>query len=125
MWKHLGLLSVVLVAGCGEAVNAVDLGQIGCGSDSACSAPRPRCDLNSRTCVPCLPTNDNCPKGQRCVATNGSWGACQARRAYLPPADPGMPPLGRPGLPLSANADTAIRRFFSWSIDLPLSLRYT
>ena len=75
MWKHLGLLSVVLVAGCGEAVNAVDLGQIGCGSDSACSAPRPRCDLNSRTCVPCLPTNDNCPKGQRCVASNGSF-AC-------------------------------------------------
>src|SRR6185295_10575942 len=48
-----------------------------CTTDSQCSGLTPRCDKNSGKCVPCLPANDNCARGSRCVATNDTF-SCSA-----------------------------------------------
>ncbi|MDX2052539.1 MAG: hypothetical protein SFV15_09125 [Polyangiaceae bacterium] len=55
----------------------VDLGACtDCGSDADCMDPnKPRCDTASKECAPCVPTNDNCPQGKKCVAVNDSF-AC-------------------------------------------------
>ena len=44
-----------------------------CVKDADCSAPTPRCDPQSGTCVRCLPANDHCPQGQRCAQSGGQW----------------------------------------------------
>ena len=48
-----------------------------CVSDAQCSAPTPRCDRNTGVCVSCLPANDNCPKGQKCVPAGAGF-TCSA-----------------------------------------------
>src|SRR5262245_61739766 len=71
------LVLVALIAACAPEslpANGPDMLMPGtCGSDSQCGGATPRCDLNARACVPCLPANDNCPKGQRCVPSKGSF----------------------------------------------------
>jgi len=46
-----------------------------CTADTDCSGTTPRCDTKGGSCVPCLPQKDNCPSGQRCVASGASY-AC-------------------------------------------------
>ena len=46
---------------------------IGCAADKDCGGMTPRCDKNSSTCVPCLPLNDNCTQGARCVPKGNSY----------------------------------------------------
>src|SRR4051812_13198702 len=50
----------------------------GCSSDADCRTPTPRCDVKTNKCVACLPQSDNCPPGQRCVETSGTY-QCTAR----------------------------------------------
>jgi hypothetical protein len=45
-----------------------------CATDLECSGATPRCDPMSNRCVPCLPTDDNCPFGQICHQVNGVYG---------------------------------------------------
>ena len=43
---------------------------VGCLSDGDCKdSANPRCQAQTNTCVPCLPTNDNCAAGQYCSGT--------------------------------------------------------
>ena len=44
-----------------------------CGGDGDCSGATPRCDLNARACVACLPQNDNCTAGTFCTQVNGVY----------------------------------------------------
>ena len=63
--------------GCGDGGGVCDLDAgvcHACASDTDCKDPGlPRCDVPSRSCVPCLPQSDNCPRGQVCVGKNGSY----------------------------------------------------
>ena len=47
----------------------------GCRADEHCATDPdlPRCDVVKRVCVACLPDNDNCPAGQVCQGTSGTW----------------------------------------------------
>jgi len=65
------LVVVALLAGACTAPATLPAG--GCFSDSSCADPTPRCDRNTSACVPCLPSNDNCPAGKRCVARGASY----------------------------------------------------
>jgi hypothetical protein len=82
------LASLVFIAGgCSSAPNGLNNGapddlpaacsgaSCVCSSDGQCGGATPRCDKNAGKCVPCLPLNDNCPKGQRCVDQKGVF-AC-------------------------------------------------
>src|SRR5262245_52347421 len=79
------ILSVAFLASCGNTTTGLPpnagfdlaLAPGACGSDVDCSAPTPRCDRNTQTCVPCLPANDNCPRGLKCLPSGGSY-ACTA-----------------------------------------------
>jgi hypothetical protein len=54
-----------------------DTADAGCTSDMDCtSIVDPRCDLNTGTCVPCLPTDDNCPTGSICEVSGTTY-ACE------------------------------------------------
>ena len=48
-------------------------GMCPCASDVSCGGNTPRCDRNTGNCVVCLPLNDNCPKGQRCLPMKSSF----------------------------------------------------
>src|SRR5262249_22002083 len=79
------ILACLLLASCGTPSSLPPGGDgaggdgstPGCSSDGQCSGATPRCDKNSGLCVACLPTLDNCPKGEKCVMTNGTW-SCSA-----------------------------------------------
>src|SRR5262249_22769214 len=45
----------------------------GCTSDARCGGATPRCDINSAQSVACLPTNDNCQGGTRCLVVGGAY----------------------------------------------------
>ena len=55
----------------------VDLGACrGCLSDAECSdMSKPRCDKPTGLCVPCLPSDDQCPTGKYCDGKDGRY-AC-------------------------------------------------
>jgi hypothetical protein len=50
-----------------------DMSQKPCKVDADCSGATPRCHASDGKCVPCLPTNDNCPKGKSCQTVNGGY----------------------------------------------------
>ena len=57
---------------------AVDATSAGCTGDLQCQGGTWRCDLNSHTCVPCLPgASDNCPTGQYCTAQFACVAGCK------------------------------------------------
>jgi len=57
-----------------DSATSRDTGPPPCAQDSQCTSPaNPRCDIATGACVPCLPTNDNCPKGTFCNATGMSY----------------------------------------------------
>jgi len=71
------------IPGCNQSHGCPDGGGLctngmcsACKTDNDCNGQNPRCDVNSGLCVPCLPTNDNCPQGQFCGAVNGQY-QCQ------------------------------------------------
>ena len=94
------ILSLALVSGCGNPSTISPLPGLdlalppgSCDSDLQCRVPTPRCDLNTRACVACLPANDNCPRGQKCVPSGGSF-ICSAScvsDADCPRSDAGTP----------------------------------
>src|SRR5439155_10826953 len=62
-----------------------------CSDDVSCEAATPRCDKNSGRCVPCLPFNDNCAPGTRCLVSRGGYvctGVC-SKDADCPRSDAG------------------------------------
>ncbi len=65
-----------------------------CASDGDCKTQMdPRCDTGSGTCVPCLPTNDNCPQGFFCEQTNGAFSCkqgCEKDQDCVANSDGGM-----------------------------------
>ena len=74
------ILSFLLAtSGCGNTAGGGfgirrDLAGVGgCTDDTHCTAPTPRCNKDTSMCVPCLPLPDNCPKGQRCVASGDGY----------------------------------------------------
>ena len=104
-------IAICLLTSCGaDGVRSfnVDLTmREGCGDDSQCMAPTPRCNLNARKCVACLPDNDNCPKGQRCVATNGAF-ACSSAcvvNGDCPRSDGGNPTVCCNGACIDTSSD--------------------
>src|SRR5947207_3408394 len=63
---------VMVVSGCQPADTTAPppgsgQGAVSCKSDEGCSGTAPRCDRPTGRCVACLPTNDNCVFGTRCV----------------------------------------------------------
>ena len=68
---------LTLAAGCGTPPITPDDGgtdgspPMGCTDDTQCGGATPRCDKNSSKCVACLPLDDTCPKGKRCVVQGG------------------------------------------------------
>ena len=72
---------IALLSACGDTgvpAGSGDMATVSaCTDDAQCAGATPRCDRNSGKCVACLPLTDNCPKGQRCVAMNGTF-ACTA-----------------------------------------------
>ena len=66
--------------GCGSdgGVCEADAGVcVGCLSDGDCTDPtNSRCDQMHSTCVPCLPTSDNCGYGTYCQSLNAGGYAC-------------------------------------------------
>src|SRR5579871_4661013 len=71
------------IPGCNQSHGCPDGGGLctngmcsACKTDNDCNGQNPRCDVNSGLCVPCLPTNDNCPQGEFCGSVNGQY-QCQ------------------------------------------------
>src|SRR5689334_9447631 len=94
MMSRAGLFFVVVLgvaaAGCGGGGGGgyrpmtdggdCDMDPSACGRCSAdwdCGKPTPRCEKEKGRCVACLPTNDNCGFGSRCVAKGDDW-VCSA-----------------------------------------------
>jgi hypothetical protein len=60
--------------GCPDGGGACTAGQCNpCLNDGSCGGSTPRCDPQSGFCVPCLPTNDNCPSGHFCEFIAGAY----------------------------------------------------
>ena len=63
-----------------DASGALDAGgdssdaATGCANDGDCGGATLRCDTTTHACVACLPVSDNCPSGQHCAITMGSYG---------------------------------------------------
>ena len=98
-------LAASLTAGCVNTTNlssGCDGGWVlcGCKSDTDCDSSAPRCDVANNKCVPCLPVNDNCTGGtkclpdglgshrcaQNCISATDCPQALAASRAAHPPA---------------------------------------
>ena len=89
-------------AGDGAAGDSGDAG--GCTTNADCTiAALPICDVAKKTCVECLPTNDNCPAGTYCAINTCTVGCkSDADCVAAPPPDGGLIDAG--GLGGSAGA---------------------